>query len=78
MVGRLAERMRTTPEDTDGWIMLARSYTVLGRFADAVPAGRYSPAFVQERLLKAATVDEAHALFAAVAEEAEVAVLRAA
>jgi cytochrome c-type biogenesis protein CcmH/NrfG len=26
MVARLAERMRSTPEDTDGWIMLARSY----------------------------------------------------
>jgi len=33
------------------------------RFADALEAGRWSPAQVQERLLKAATVDEAIGLF---------------
>jgi len=33
------------------------------RFADAVPAGRYSPAQVQERLLKAGSPDDAIALF---------------
>jgi cytochrome c-type biogenesis protein CcmH len=38
MVGRLAERMKSTPEDTDGWIMLARSYAALGRYADSVVA----------------------------------------
>ena len=30
--------MKERPDDVEGWIMLARSYTVLGRFADAVPA----------------------------------------
>ena len=30
------------------------------RFADAVPADRWSPAQVQERLLKAANAEEAH------------------
>jgi chaperone BCS1 len=34
------------------------------RFADGVPAGRFSPAQVQERLLKATSVDEAIELFA--------------
>lgn len=38
MVARLAERMRDTPQDTDGWIMLARSYGALGRYSDAVIA----------------------------------------
>ena len=38
MVGRLAERMKSTPDDTDGWIMLARSYAALGRYADSVVA----------------------------------------
>jgi len=38
MVTRLAERMRTTPEDTDGWIMLARSYAALGRYAESAAA----------------------------------------
>ena len=32
MVGKLAERMKTTPDDLRGWTMLARSYTVLRRF----------------------------------------------
>ena len=46
------------------------------RFADAVAPGRWSPAQVQERLLKAADVDEAIGLFA---ERADVvAVMRAA
>jgi len=49
------------------------------RFADAVPADRWSPAQVQERLLKAANVDEALRLFPAqVATEGDVALLRAA
>ncbi len=38
MVGKLAERMKDKPDDAEGWTMLARSYTVLGRFADALPA----------------------------------------
>ena len=38
MVDKLAARMKERPDDVEGWIMLARSYTVLGRYADAVPA----------------------------------------
>ena len=38
MVDKLAERMQQNPGDAEGWTMLARSYTVLGRFADALPA----------------------------------------
>jgi cytochrome c-type biogenesis protein CcmH len=38
MVGKLAERMKSNPDDAQGWTMLARSYTVLGRFAEALPA----------------------------------------
>jgi len=49
------------------------------RFAAMVPADRWSPAQVQERLLKAGNVEEALALFAArPAAEGEVALLRAA
>ncbi len=40
MVGQLAARMKENPNDAQGWTMLARSYTVLGRFADALPAYR--------------------------------------
>ena len=38
MVDKLAARLKDRPDDAQGWTMLARSYTVLGRFADAVPA----------------------------------------
>jgi len=38
MVGQLAARLKDKPDDAQGWTMLARSYTVLGRFADALPA----------------------------------------
>jgi len=38
MVGKLAERLKSTPDDVKGWTMLARSYTVLGRFNEAIPA----------------------------------------
>jgi cytochrome c-type biogenesis protein CcmH len=30
MVGRLAERLKSAPEDIDGWRRLARAYQVLG------------------------------------------------
>ncbi|OGA52461.1 MAG: c-type cytochrome biogenesis protein CcmI [Betaproteobacteria bacterium RIFCSPLOWO2_12_FULL_62_58] len=38
LVARLAARMRQNPEDADGWIMLGRSYRVLGRFDQAAQA----------------------------------------
>lgn len=38
MVDKLAARMKEHPEDPQGWVMLARSYVVLERYADAVPA----------------------------------------
>ncbi|MEO5882148.1 MAG: tetratricopeptide repeat protein [Caldimonas sp.] len=40
MVDQLAARMKERPDDAEGWTMLARSYTVLGRYADALPAYR--------------------------------------
>ncbi|WBS00979.1 c-type cytochrome biogenesis protein CcmI [Pseudoduganella sp. SL102] len=40
LVQGLAERMRRDPTDADGWYMLARSYTAIGRYADAVTAYR--------------------------------------
>jgi cytochrome c-type biogenesis protein CcmH len=38
MVARLAAKMREHPEDADGWKLLGRSYTVMGRFPEAVDA----------------------------------------
>jgi len=40
MVEKLATRLRDEPDNLKGWVMLARSYTVLGRYAEAVPAYR--------------------------------------
>lgn len=38
MVGRLAVRQQQNPEDVEGWVMLARSYTSLRRYDDAARA----------------------------------------
>jgi cytochrome c-type biogenesis protein CcmH len=38
MVAKLAERLKTKPDDVQGWQMLARSYSAIGRFDDAVDA----------------------------------------
>lgn len=38
MVQSLAERLKTKPEDAEGWAMLARSYTTLGQVEDSLPA----------------------------------------
>lgn len=38
MAQQLAERLKSRPEDAEGWMMLGRTYAVLGRFAEAVPA----------------------------------------
>lgn len=46
MVDRLAERLQAEPGNAEGWAMLARSYTVLGRHADAVKAYAKAAALV--------------------------------
>jgi cytochrome c-type biogenesis protein CcmH len=38
MVERLAAKMRENPEDADGWKLLGRSYSALGRFNEAADA----------------------------------------
>lgn len=38
MVGKLESRLKTQPDDAQGWSMLGRSYSVLGRYTDAVNA----------------------------------------
>lgn len=37
-INALAQRLRTAPDDPDGWYTLARSYETLGRYNDAVAA----------------------------------------
>ena len=36
MVSQLEQRLQSNPDDEDGWLMLERSYMVLGRYGDAV------------------------------------------
>ncbi|HEU0290138.1 MAG TPA: c-type cytochrome biogenesis protein CcmI [Burkholderiales bacterium] len=38
MVERLAARMKETPDDVKGWVMLGRSYAVLDRYPESVAA----------------------------------------
>ena len=38
MVERLAAKMRENPDDPEGWKLLGRSYSVLGRFAESADA----------------------------------------
>ena len=45
MVQKLAERLQKEPEDLEGWKMLGKSYTVLGRFGEA--ANAYSKAAIR-------------------------------
>ena len=40
MLGKLVERLKSQPDDADGWLMLGRSYSVLGRYGEAVSAYR--------------------------------------
>lgn len=42
MVDRLAQRLKEKPDDPLGWAMLGRSYMVMGRPAEAVPAFKES------------------------------------
>ncbi len=38
MLGNLVEKLKKNPEDGKGWIMLARSYKALGRYAESAEA----------------------------------------
>lgn len=38
LIDRLAARLKNNPEDAEGWIMLARSYSLFGRFSEASTA----------------------------------------
>lgn len=46
MVANLAQRLQSQPDDAEGWMMLGRSYTALGRYPDAVIAFRRAVALV--------------------------------
>lgn len=48
MVGKLAERLKKNPDDANGWVMLARSYKALGRYAEAAEAYSHAGALVDK------------------------------
>jgi cytochrome c-type biogenesis protein CcmH len=38
MIQKLADRLKEQPDNVEGWVMLGRSYTVVGQFPDALKA----------------------------------------
>lgn len=48
MVAKLSERLQDNPADGEGWLMLARSYTTLGRFPEAAAAFGHATSLLPE------------------------------
>ena len=48
MLVKLVDRLKTTPDDTQGWVMLARSYKALGRYAESAEAYGHGGALVND------------------------------
>jgi cytochrome c-type biogenesis protein CcmH len=46
MVDKLAQRLKTRPDDAEGWVLLARSYQSLERFSDAADAYAHADTLV--------------------------------
>jgi cytochrome c-type biogenesis protein CcmH len=49
MVEKLAQKMKDNPSDSEGWIMLARSYKVMKRYSESVDALRKALALTGEQ-----------------------------
>lgn len=47
MLGKLVARLKANPDDAQGWAMLARSYRVLGRFAESAEAYSHAGALIE-------------------------------
>ena len=48
MLVKLETRLKTSPDDTKGWVMLARSYKALGRYAESAQAYSHGGALVDD------------------------------
>ena len=62
MVARLAQRLQSEPENTEGWLMLGRSYMVLERYAEAADAYATAHRLLGDSAALLADLAEAEAL----------------
>src|SRR5262245_61418233 len=62
LVERLATRMKERPDDAEGWMMLGRSYAVMGRFREASAAYARAAALVPDDALLLADYADALAM----------------
>jgi cytochrome c-type biogenesis protein CcmH len=48
MLDTLAQRLKSRPDDAQGWVLLARSYQALGRFPEAADAYAHADALIPD------------------------------
>ncbi len=60
LTARLAKRLETSPDELEGWRMLARSYKTLEHFDDAAKAYRRAIALVKDKPKLSAFLSAAH------------------
>ncbi len=60
LTARLAKRLETSPDELEGWRMLARSYKTLEHFDDAAKAYRRAIALVKDKPKLSALLNAAH------------------
>lgn len=48
MLAKLVEKLRENPDDSKGWMMLARSYKALGRYAESAEAYSHGGALLEQ------------------------------
>lgn len=60
LAARLAKRLETSPDELEGWRMLARSYKTLEHFEDAAKAYRRAIALTEDKPKLSAVLNAAH------------------
>jgi cytochrome c-type biogenesis protein CcmH len=48
MIDKLAQRLKSHPDEAEGWVLLARSYAALGRFAEAADAYAHADTLIPD------------------------------
>jgi cytochrome c-type biogenesis protein CcmH len=62
MVDNLAQRLKSHPDNAEGWVLLARSYQALGRFPDAADAYAHAAALIPDNAAMLADYADALAM----------------